>query len=620
MNNLDIIKKSGRKFLTLSVCVLALSSCQLDYENKSAINPDNVWQNETMIQAYLTDIYSDMVPGWSSTSDTDTDLTTDSNDSMSEWLRGINISASSCGGDFNYTIIDKINYLLEQLETVPESVMALKDKDAVVAQAKFWRAYRYWSYVKDLGGVPLILKSQDVNDLPSLKVKRSSTSDCMAQIVKDLDDAIQGLPDRWSGVDYGRIDKCAAMAFKGRVQMWYASKLFNRSNDKGRWEMAYKTNKEALEQAEKSGYKLMDKFSDIWLTKGKSNTEALIYRNYKHPDSYYDMNQYLPEEITHGWACRQVPQTPQLLAFPLKDGSSMAIYENEEYKSQKLDVNRLSTDAAYNAEILGKLVNGMDPRFYDSYSIPGGEFPSLEIPAGQYLWTAYVKTEAFYRAMSNLQLKPNAGTTHYGSFFPLKAITPGLNDADSYKGENNAIALRLGEVYLNLAECAAEAGHIGEALGYVATLRRRAGIDKGVGIIGYGLDVYNTIEGVRRLLYNERAAELSQENMRYGDLRRWMNFDNINAQKHYNNLYVVFNGDLEEAGKFDWTRTLKDADTQKFFHIDFVPNVKQVEVSTFNISTKHWFGAIGDKTMGANFDNDMSQQNNEWGGSFDPLK
>ena len=145
MNNLNIIKKSGRKFLALSVCVLALSSCQLDYENKSAINPDNVWQNETMIQAYLTDIYSGMVPGWSSTSDTDTDLTTDSNDSMSEWLRGVNISASSRGVNFDYGIIDKINYLLEQMETVPESVMALKDKDAVVAQAKFWRAYRYWS-------------------------------------------------------------------------------------------------------------------------------------------------------------------------------------------------------------------------------------------------------------------------------------------------------------------------------------------------------------------------------------------------------------------------------------------------------------------------------------------
>ena len=114
MNNLNIIKKSGRKFLTLSVCVLALSSCQLDYENKSAINPDNVWQNETMIQAYLADIYSGMVPGWSSTSDTDTDLTTDSNDSMSDWLRGINISASSCGVNFDYGIIDKINYLLEQ--------------------------------------------------------------------------------------------------------------------------------------------------------------------------------------------------------------------------------------------------------------------------------------------------------------------------------------------------------------------------------------------------------------------------------------------------------------------------------------------------------------------------
>ena len=40
----------------------------------------------------------------------------------------------------------------------------------------------------------------------------------MAQIIKDLDDAIAKLPATWSAeMTTGRIDKCAAMAFKGKV-------------------------------------------------------------------------------------------------------------------------------------------------------------------------------------------------------------------------------------------------------------------------------------------------------------------------------------------------------------------------------------------------------------------
>lgn len=480
-----------------------------------------------------------------------------------------------------------------------------------------------------MGGVPLILHSQDVTDVESLKVKRSSTSESIAQILKDLDEAIADLPERWSGDDFGRIDKCGAMALKGRIQLWYASPLFNRDNDKSRWEAAYNTNKEALNTALANGYKLMDDFSQIWLTKGKGNTEALIFRTYKYPDAYYNMYTILPEYLTHGWACRSVPMTPQLLAFPLKDGSSMAIYENQEYQNQAVDVTRLATDAAYNADILEKLAVGMDPRFYASYSIPGGEFPSTEVKAGQYFWTALFKTESFYRCMADFQFDRSTNTSIYGSFYPLKSVTPGLDNANSYKGDNNFPCLRMGEVYLNLAECAAECGKVEEALGYVAELRKRGGIEKGAGVIGYGLDVYNSVEGVRRLLYNERAAELSQEGFRYGDLRRWMNFKNINAQQHYNNLYVVFNTEgLDEAGAtdkakaFDWTLTLKDAETRKLFHIDFVPNVKQVESARFDLSEDHWFRPVGITTLGRNFDNDPSQQTMGWddNGTFDPLK
>ncbi len=39
--------------------------------------------------------------------------------------------------------------------------------------------------------------------------------------------------------DFGRITKGAAMDFKGRVLLTYASKQFNPNNDRTRWQTAY---------------------------------------------------------------------------------------------------------------------------------------------------------------------------------------------------------------------------------------------------------------------------------------------------------------------------------------------------------------------------------------------
>lgn len=630
MKRFDYITKSSRKLLALSACVCMMSSCQLDYENQSAITPDAAWGSEVMIQAYLTDIYSGSMPGWNFWGD-GSDLITESGTGLSDWLRGNNISTSNFGKEFDYGVIDKINFLLQQLPTVSEDILSADKSDKIKGQALFWRAWRYWSYVKDLGGVPLIMTPQDVTDVESLKVKRSSTSESVAAIIKDLDDAIALLPERWSDTDYGRIDRCTAMAFKGRILLWYASPLFNRNNDASRWQAAYDANKVALDAALANGYKLLDDFSQIWQTKGSANTEAMMFRRYQYPDSYYNMYQVLPEWLTNGWACVATPTLPQLLAFPTKDGSSLAIWpQDATYNTTPLDVERLATDAAYNAEILSTLVSGMDPRFYASMSVPGTEFPSKEIQAGQQFWNAYVQTESFYQNIADFQFERNTDTSWYGCFLPKKSVTPGSDKSSStYLGQNTFIEIRLAEVYMNLAECAANlntGGHdYNEALELIAELRERAGIEKGTGNVGYGLDKYASQEGVRHLLINERAAEFAQEDKRYGDLRRWMRFDIINDQEYVSNLFVVFNGTLDEAKGFDWTRSMTDAETQKMFHVDFVKNVKRVEASKYNVTTDHWFMPIGSKTMARNFNNDPAMQNNEWAdggtsGTFDPLK
>lgn len=614
----NIVKGCVKLLLPMSTSLLV--SCQLDYENTSAIDPNAAWGSETMIQAYLTDIYGGMMPGWNFSGDG-----SDESGDLGDYQRGVNLSVSNNGIDFNYEYIDKINYLLEQLPAVPESILPVEKSRQIKGQALFWRAWKYWEYVSQLGGVPLILKTQDISDENSLFVKRSPTSVCVDSIIADLDQAIELLPDKWTGNDYGKIDRCAAMAFKGRVLLWYASPLFNRNKDVSRWEKAYDANKEALTTCLEAGHALMSDFSQIWLTDGTDNTEALMFRRYNYPDSYYNMYTLLPEHYTNGYSCLCVPNLPVVLAFPLKDGSSMALFpQSEEFNPSPLDTVRLKTDQTYNAQIMERLVTGMDPRFYASLAVPGLSFPTNALPAGQNSWSTYVKVDGVYKCMLDYQCSKQTGTTLYGGFYPLKGVTPGTDKSSStYGGVNPWIEIRLAEVYMNLAECASELNNsehdYKEALDYIAVLRQRAGIERGDGNWGYGLDLYASQEGVRHLLINERLAEFAQEDMRFGDLRRWMRFDIMNQEKYRSNLFFVYNISTTDFSDFDWTQSMADPMTRNKFHLEFVYNVNQVEASQYNYTTSHWFFPIGLNSMAKNFVNDQSQQNNEWGGSFDPL-
>src|SRR5690606_7112421 len=77
-------------------------------------------------------------------------------------------------------------------------------------------------------------------------------------------------------------------------------------------------------------------------------------------------------------------------------------------------------------------------------------------------------------------------------------------------GSTWEIWFRLGEIYLNAAEAAYELGLEAEALGYINTLRQRAGFPA------------NSLAAVDRdIIRHERYSELVFESHRWFDLRRW---------------------------------------------------------------------------------------------------
>ncbi|WP_298649202.1 RagB/SusD family nutrient uptake outer membrane protein [uncultured Proteiniphilum sp.] len=590
--------------IVVSLFLATLCGCSLDYENTGTINPGNVWTDKTMINSFLTDIYGRMTPGWPIAAN-GTDEGMNGPTSMGDYARGL-ITVENTGQKWDYGNIDRINFFLDQMEKV--TVLSDEEMKQLKGQALFWRAWDYWGKVFSTGGVPLILHFQDVTNLPSLFVSRNSTSECVAQIIKDLDEAIASLPDTWTGANYGRIDKGCAMAFKGRVLLQYASPLFNPGNDQSRWEAAYKANKDAVDFLKGVGKGLYTgKFEDIWYN--ERNNEVVMINQFYYPDHKLAQNSIRPEPLTKDNANFNQAIFPLLMAFPKLDGSKL-----------ELDVNRLDNDAAYNEQFMTDFYVGRDPRFYATIFCPGTFYPaSDQLTNGMKYWNAWRKvpdelseTGYKYNTLIFDQLGKGVGGSSSG-YFQLKGLDKSLTIATVYDGITDWIEIRFTEVLMNYGECANELDKSSEALQVLYDVRKRAGIQAGTG--NYGITAVSQSD-IRQAYMDERFIEFAYEGKRWSDIRRWKRYDMLNALKWRSGLHAVIK-DYDNIGSFDWTKDMYDPEVRKLFLFEYVECLDGDKKYQFNLDLNHWFYPVHKDVIDRN---SKIEQNNEWGGAFDPLK
>ena len=579
-------------------CSLLLCACSLDYENAEAITPDAVWKDSKMINAFLNDIYGNMMPGWPITAN-NTDEGMNGPTDMSQYVRG-EATVMNSGVGLDYKNIDKINFFLDNLEAT--TALTEDEKKPLIGQALFWRAWAYWDKVFQVGGVPLILKTQDVSDINSLILPRNSTTECVTQILADLDEAISCLPDTWKNEDYGRIDKGCALAFKGRVLLQYASPLFNPNNDQKRWQDAYEANKAAVDFLQSVGKGLYEgNFADIWYD--EQNKEVIMVNQFYYPDHALDQKNIRPEPLTRDMANQNQAILPLIMAFPKIDGSPLVI-----------DLDRLATDLNYNKQFMTDFYTNRDPRFHATIFCPGMKYPcGNDLPNGMNFWNVWRKD-----GVSNITLiqdEMSRGMPLGANFFQMK----GLDDLESlyvYQGETDWIEIRFAEVLMNMGEAANEIGKSSEALQVLYDIRKRAGIQSTDG--KYGIMAANQSE-IREAYMKERYIEFAYENKRWADLRRWKRFDILNDLKYRSSLYLVIKDySIVETGNFDWTKDMFDPEVRKLFRFDYIECVDgDKDIYKFNLDLNHWFYPIKKDDLDRN---SKLEQNNEWGGTFDPLK
>ena len=152
-----------------------LSSCTsvLDKEPLDIISDDVLWNDPVLIDNYLLQCYAEMcffneMP-YGATQDWFNCMyaTGFADESTSAWTQTpkthwLNIS----GGDWDwwgYPTVRKLNVFIEKMETAPVDEAV---RTARTAEARFLRAFAYFNMVKRYGGVPLILKAQQLSDSP----------------------------------------------------------------------------------------------------------------------------------------------------------------------------------------------------------------------------------------------------------------------------------------------------------------------------------------------------------------------------------------------------------------------------------------------------------------------
>ncbi len=525
-------------FYLLALVALVAVSCKKSFleEMKSYDKYDDptVFSNEVLTGQYIDRLYNYYFAAQKSPVQTETTLGAydDSKTKNTEEIGGTvsnyinpnkNLQLAADGDNYYgpqitgsiantpYTRIRFCNLLLQQIDVYGKD-LSQAFKNTAKGQAYYLRALRYFYLVRLYGGVPIVLTVQNASSTDeSIRTPRSSAADVFKQIAADFDTAATLLPAIWtsSTTNYGRVTSVAALAMKSRALLTAASPLFNKDWDNTgstKWQAALDAGLKAEQAGTAAGYGLYGTTAKEWaeMTYVNDNTfnkeaifELLLSTNVTSSLGYNNgwENTIRPADYKGGGGI-SAPKA-MLDLFPLANGAR-------------------PTPA--NGYVDTFFFENRDPRFYRTFAFSGEKWGTKASPnrntffyrwknaagAGLYYQSNNVSSPAVVRKMSN----PTADTT---------ALAFSGTDIFEY---------RWAELLLNIAECYAAKGDIGNALTYLGKIRARVGIPSAN---NYGIGTLaNKYAAIEAVLY-ERRVELAYEGKRYWDIQRWLLYDGVSA-------------------------------------------------------------------------------------------
>lgn len=217
--------------------VAVTTSC-MDLEPLSDLGDNLVWDNAANFQLFANQFYTwphdfDRAVSDEPHSDYRSDLVAGS--SMNVYSQGTNAIPAT---DANYTKLYKRIYYTNLLLKNAESFDVPADIIVPVAEAKFFRAYSHFELVQLYGDAIILTEPLDL-DSEKLYGKRNDRGEVIDQVIKDLKDAVGGLPETSS--EAGRLNKYIAYAMLSRVALY-----------EGTWQKFHTNGKDATSNTSRS--------------------------------------------------------------------------------------------------------------------------------------------------------------------------------------------------------------------------------------------------------------------------------------------------------------------------------------------------------------------------------
>lgn len=466
--------------------------------------------------------------------------------------------------DHFYRGINKASIFIQNVDN--NSELSETEKKVWKAQARGMRALYYFHLFRLYG--PIVILGENPVDtgaeLSSLLKARNTVDECVEFIVNQFDLAAEDLPARYTGANYGRIDRGACKAYKAKVLLYAASPFFNgntdlasvqnpdgtnlfpQTEDAHKWETAKTAYDDFFREFVPAYYDLHvvmtnDGKVDFYesyrqATSGCELTckENIFIREVWHGDLSYAITPYhYGYRNGYGIDGGMGLGTSQEMVDMFFTDKGLRIDDDPDYEDYGLNAtpseSLYGSETDYNDPVVPtrnyfkkntnltlKQWMHREPRFYVCITFNGSTWLNTDTNAGS------VTTELHYSGNSG-----NSRAGHDSPYTGYGMRKTARSSKEAGRDNHFSCNLRLGEMYLGYAEVLSALGDYKGAMNYVNKIRARAGVPE------YGNDGDKDGNGLTRIPYSEnrkdvdnrvhreRLVELAYESSRFFDVRRW---------------------------------------------------------------------------------------------------
>lgn len=548
-----------------------LTSCvdYLDKEPDTELTLPMVFEDKTRIEGWLANVYSHVPdPYWGYARKLGWDILSDDMTASERWRQWdwkvipmlLGEWTPSTDWDGNYwarlpQLIREANIFIENVHPLPEQGISATEVTYMKAEMRFMIAYYYYLLSNTYGPVPFkpnYIAPTDFN-LADLMEGQRPYYEVVDWVDKELQEVAKILPPKYTEArKYGRATSIMCLAVRARMLLFAASplvngnpdyanhknkdgeNLFSTTEDKSKWAYAAQACKELIDAAEAAGHKLYTEnnpdgtidpfmsYQNLFLTRyDEGNTEILFAR----PGGleYGEYEKHATPAASGGSGGLGVTQS-LVDAFFTENG--LPINDDSEYEESGFSNSDETRDnTVWDTEVNGGAITKSgtynmychrEPRFYITVSYNNSYF------------TQEKRLFNFFNGSAD---NPHTHDAPQNGYLIRKKISPDLNVKQGTYKYRPGIVYRLGEAYLNYAEALNESdpGN-GDILVYLNKIRERAGIRQyttGATDENYIHVDLNDQAEMRKLIRAERRVELSCEGIRYDDLRRWKEAENV---------------------------------------------------------------------------------------------